>query len=149
VSGEELVLIEGRLTMSGASIESGHYAWVPPGFLRYDTLADRCSALAWFNGPARWVSGDPDGSGAPPEMMVTSTSAEAPEPTPFGVVGRPLRRGGDISVWLLSEPVSLVADDRGWVQAVSIPGRRFVHLTPGQEYEMVAPPLVVRSSGYP
>ena len=146
VSGEEFVVLDGRLDLSGIGVETGEYAWAPAGFVRSDTRADECVAFAWFNGPARWVAGPPS-NGSPPELLVVPTTAGGIDPTPFGIEGRRLHRDHRVETWLLDTTIDLEAGPTGFVQALSIPDRRFVHVPAGQNISgRLAPPLIVRVS---
>lgn len=82
VSGEEFFVLQGSLTVSGQDYLPGSWAWIPPYASRSDSCADSGAlALAWFSGPAYWLSSAGD---------ATATSESASSLPPSG----PLRRRG-------------------------------------------------------
>lgn len=56
--GEEFVVLEGELVVSGVRHRPGHVVYVPAGQPRYDS-SSTCGALAlaWFAGAPQWHSG--------------------------------------------------------------------------------------------
>jgi len=143
VSGEEFVVLEGAIELSGVRVEAGQYAQADPGFVRSGTRADRCVTFAWFNGPARWVTDAPSSSPAA-GMLIADISDAGETESPFGSRGRRLFGDDHVSTWLLGDAVDLRAGD-GFVQALSVPDRRFVHLAAGQSLDSaLAPPVILR-----
>ncbi|WP_109524557.1 cupin domain-containing protein [Nocardia aurea] len=65
LAGEEFVLLEGELRVSGVQYELGHHAWLPAGTLRHSGVAPGGAlVISWFAGTAAWVASDldePDG----------------------------------------------------------------------------------------
>ncbi|WP_433444138.1 hypothetical protein [Nonomuraea sp. CA-141351] len=65
LAGEEFVLLEGELCVSGITYRAGHHGWLPAGALRHSSAAPG-GALAFtsFDGEDTWVRSDldePDG----------------------------------------------------------------------------------------
>ena len=142
VSGEEFVVLEGAIDLSGVRVEAGQYAQADPGFVRYDTRADGCVTFAWFNGPARWVTD----AAAPlaAELLVVDASDTGDAESPFGARGRRLFGDHQVSTWLLGDAVDLRAGE-GFIQALSVPDRRFAHLSVGQTLDSpLTPPVILR-----
>ncbi|NRQ36285.1 hypothetical protein HII36_31285 [Nonomuraea sp. NN258] len=65
LAGEEFVLLEGELHISGISYRPGHHAWIPAGALRHSCSAPGGAlVLAFAAGEPAWVPSDldvPDG----------------------------------------------------------------------------------------
>lgn len=77
LSGEEFVVLQGSLTVSGAEHEAGQWVWVPPLATRSDSSAPRGAlALAWFSGPATWR----DGEGEPAATAAVVSARPVPGP---------------------------------------------------------------------
>lgn len=54
--GEEFVVLEGEIQVSGVTYRAGDTVWFPAGRERRDSRSDAgATALAWFSGPAEWV----------------------------------------------------------------------------------------------
>ena len=55
---EELLVLEGAITVSGTAYAAGDYGYLPP-FVRRTASAtpEGCLALAWFSGPPVWTEG--------------------------------------------------------------------------------------------
>ncbi|MEU4821964.1 hypothetical protein AB0H37_08850 [Actinomadura sp. NPDC023710] len=63
--GEEFVVLEGRLTVSGVAYGPGERGWIRSAVTRRDSRSEAGAlALAWFSGVPAWVDGD---TGTPPE----------------------------------------------------------------------------------
>ncbi|WP_327084916.1 hypothetical protein OIE66_21360 [Nonomuraea sp. NBC_01738] len=65
LAGEEFVVLEGELLVSGVTYRAGHHAWLPAGTMRHDSRAPRGAlALACFDAEPTWVPSEldePDG----------------------------------------------------------------------------------------
>jgi hypothetical protein len=65
LAGEEFVLLEGELLVSGVTYLPGQHAWLPAGALRHSACAPSGAlACTFFAGQATWVRSDldePDG----------------------------------------------------------------------------------------
>lgn len=64
LAGEQFTVLEGSLLVSGNVYKKGDWAWLPAGTTRWDCATEEGAlALAVFDGPPTWVTGD----GAPEE----------------------------------------------------------------------------------
>lgn len=79
LAGEELVVLEGELHVSGIVCRPGDFGWIPARALRFDSgTSSGVLALACFDGPPTWVAGD----GGDPEdvsLRVPLRTAAVPE----------------------------------------------------------------------
>ncbi|WP_395105363.1 cupin domain-containing protein [Actinomadura sp. SCN-SB] len=83
--GEEFVVLEGGLTVSGVEYGPGDHGWIPAGATRHGSRTETGAlALAWFSGVPDWV----DAPGSAPTGEVTPLLTV---PIPEG--GLPLRSG--------------------------------------------------------
>lgn len=66
LAGEEFVVLDGTLHVSGITYRDGDYGWIPAGSLRFDSESPAGAlAVALFDGPPAWVGSDGDaGQGA-------------------------------------------------------------------------------------
>lgn len=94
-TSEELVVIEGSLTLSGEVYVPGDWAFLPAGWLRDGTDADgHVLAYARFGGPARWTRG----AGAPDGVLraqLDPATLGSPTESPLGSGDAWLLRDGD------------------------------------------------------
>ncbi|MFI6481793.1 hypothetical protein ACIBH1_27950 [Nonomuraea sp. NPDC050663] len=116
LAGEEFVLLDGELRVSGRRYRPGDYAWLPARTPRFSSATpDGALAVAWFDAPARWAAGE----GEPPaEGSLHVTLAEAAIPDGGLVLGRATR--------LLDQPPEepgelLTVGDWRWAQHDSGP----------------------------
>src|SRR5690606_31433543 len=59
VDAEEFLVLDGWLELEGVRRVPGHLVHVPAGFVRSHVHTEQgCTALAWFGGPADFVSAD-------------------------------------------------------------------------------------------
>ncbi|MBA2890359.1 hypothetical protein [Nonomuraea soli] len=89
LAGEEFVLLDGELHVSGRRYRPGDYAWLPARTPRAASATpDGALAVAWFDAPPRWVAGE----GEPPaEGCLHVRLAEADVPPGGLALGRATR----------------------------------------------------------
>ncbi|MFI0353377.1 hypothetical protein [Actinomadura sp. 9N407] len=88
LSGEEFVVLEGALTVSGVLYGPGDRGWVPAGATRRDSGTETGAlALAWFSGAPAYVEGE----AAEPSGRTAERTPLLTVPIPDG--GLPLRSG--------------------------------------------------------
>ncbi|MEV3982944.1 hypothetical protein ACIBK9_08580 [Nonomuraea sp. NPDC050227] len=79
LAGEEFVLLEGELRVSGVAYLPGEHAWLPAGALRHSGAAPAGALVCtFFDGEPTWVSSDldePDG----PSLRTPLVSVVVPE----------------------------------------------------------------------
>lgn len=100
-AAEELVVLDGDLTMSGQTYGPGDWAYFPAGWLRDGSESQGgMLGLARFDGPARWVRGVGDHTGA----LRARLSPDALDEPVRGALGTgwPLRDTLTEQVWFLS-----------------------------------------------
>ena len=102
-ASEELVILDGLLTMSGETYGPGDWAFFPAGFVRNGTYAEpSVLAYARFGGPARWHEGLDDNG--PPAVRAHLDEDVMEGPSPLGAGrARLLREGVTESAWLVDE----------------------------------------------
>jgi hypothetical protein len=77
--GEEFVVLDGELWVSGVRYSSGHCGWLPAGAPRHDSAAPAGAlAVAWFAGPPRWT-GDPADRSTEPSLHTALDTTAIPE----------------------------------------------------------------------
>lgn len=88
--GEEFVVLDGALTVSGVAYERGDRGWIAPGVTRRASVSGGGAlALAWFSGVPAWTEGEGAAPADPSGGRVPLLSVPVPE------AGLPLRTGGD------------------------------------------------------
>jgi len=101
-AAEDIVVLEGGITINGVTYAAGSWAYFPEHFPRVISAAEpRMLALARFSGPARWVEGIA-GAAAAEARTVDLDDARAQDDSPFGAAAA-LRRGKTDRSWLLPD----------------------------------------------
>nr|WP_055502599.1 hypothetical protein [Nonomuraea pusilla] len=74
LAGEELVVLDGELTVSGVTYLPGQHGWIPAGALRHECSAPSGAlVLAAFTGDPSWVSSDADVPDGPTQRTPLET----------------------------------------------------------------------------
>jgi hypothetical protein len=129
--GEELVVLEGGLEMSGQTYGPNDWAWIPAGAPRTATRAmPSMLALARFDGPARWHEGE--------SPMVG--------PVLRDVLGEPrvLCRGAHESAWLKEAPSGEAKAD---TELLALKTRTWASIPAGETYPALEGPCFCRTFG--
>lgn len=133
LSGEEFFVLQGSLTVSGQEYLPGSWAWIPPYASRSDSCADSGAlALAWFSGPARWLSSAGD---------ARVTSASAPSLPPSGLLRRRTSGVPGSSEVLATGPTEPAAMDR---ELLSLHEFRWAYVPAHRQPPPLAGPVVMR-----
>lgn len=83
---EEVVWLEGAVTMGGLEHRAGSYCWFPAGHLRTDSrTAEGARAIAWFAGRPTWTPAAP---GTEPEVPRRPRGLGTSDTPPRGAWGR-------------------------------------------------------------
>lgn len=126
---EEVLVIEGAVSVSGTTVSAGEYAFFPPFLTRTASLSPSgCLALAWFSAAPRWSMGT---AGATDAVVHTSVAQ--------------LRRSAGNEVQgsaHLVEQADGVADAPA--EVVSTTSWRWCFRDEGERIPSLAPPLLVR-----
>lgn len=95
---ELVVVLHGRLTVSGVTVSAGEVMWVPPSATRSASASpEGACCVARFGGAPRWERGR--GEDRQPVRGVPGTWATSP----LGVPGRAVTLAGGPPVWWLAE----------------------------------------------
>jgi len=86
---EEVLVIEGEITVSGATYRAGDYGYMPPFHSREDSSSSGCLVLAWFSGPPGWNLGDATGLITHEPAHSKAAVAYRPARSPQGAPGDP------------------------------------------------------------
>lgn len=130
-STEEIFLLDGAVSMSGATYSEGDYGWFPAGYLRSDSSSTGSLTLAWFSGPARWRRCDrsPEGfSGS--DVTVRRRGEGVMVESPLGEA-RCLRAGRRWSTLLLDGVDATVAPEAVRVEMYALDEGLWVSAMPG------------------
>lgn len=126
---EEVLVIEGAITVSGTTVRAGEYAFFPPYVTRRASRSTSgCLALAWFSAAPRWSAGT---AGATAGVVRTSIAQ--------------LRRpaGGEVQGSAhLVEQAAGVADAP--TEVVSTTSWHWCFRAAGDRFPALTPPLLVR-----
>ena len=130
-STEEIFLLDGQVSMSGATYSEGDYGWFPAGYLRSDSSSTGSLTLAWFSGPARWRrrGQSPEGFNAK-DVTVRRRGDGVTVDSPLGE-GRCLRAGRRRTTLLLDGTAAAVAPKAVRVEMYAIDEGLWVSARPG------------------
>lgn len=105
-SGEDFLILDGALTMTGQTYGKGDWVHVPAGAVRAETSSESGAlSLARFGGPARWIQSSEPPMSIPLHRDLAATAALTPLTSPLGPEDAWLLRDeGGISSWLLEPP---------------------------------------------
>ena len=131
--GEELVVLEGGLEMSGQTYGPNDWAWIPAGAPRTATRAlPSMLALARFDGPARWREGaSPMGGPVLREVL--------------GDRPRVLCRGLHESAWMTECPTGVAETD---TELLALRTRTWARVPAGEPLPALDGPVFCRTFGY-
>lgn len=125
--GEEFIVLEGGLTVSGVDYGPGDRGWIPPAVTRRDSRSEAGAlALAWFSGSPAWTEGEGD---APPEPSGERTPLLT-VPVPDG--GLPLWSGSTGETRLYDRAPASFASAARVLWPAAAGGPRWTALGPGE-----------------
>lgn len=140
---EEMFVLDGELTMSGATYVSGDYADFPPGYLRSRSETQPGAlAIAFFDGPADWLRVAPP-SVTNPILPVASREIE-PRVCPTAESARLLHEDAKGSTWLVDNSLVVGAPRDMRLEVVSLSELRWMAVEPGAPIPEFARPLLCR-----
>lgn len=139
---EEFFILEGALHMSGSTYQTGDYAVVPAGYLRFaSTTPDGCLLLAWFSGKAEWTVGVRHGPRYA-DRLVQATWETLPDQRGPAGTGRLLRREGNLSTWILTGELAIEAPTA--TDLFSIPDLTWAQTPAGDILPVMSSPVFAR-----
>ncbi|MCF2531515.1 cupin domain-containing protein [Yinghuangia soli] len=104
--GEEFLVVEGELHVSGTRHVAGDLAWIPAGALRHGSGTDGGAlAVAWFSGPVRWTASDDDVPTGPSTRTNVRTVAVPPRDGLVLRGGRPGEAHGTTALFACPDDV--------------------------------------------
>lgn len=131
---EEIVLLEGDLTVAGVTLEAGDYTWVPAREMRPRTASrSGCLAFGRFGGVPQWTRGRPD---LPPDEPRVNRTAV----TDSAVL---LRERGKARSLVVMQPADL-PPHHGFVEWLSLRDRAWICTAPGEPAPDCSGPVFVR-----
>lgn len=86
--GEEILVLDGELVVSGVRYRAGDYGWLPP-YARRAASATPTGALclAWFSGPPVWTPGEAEWAAGPGRQVALAAAGADPLRTDLGWSG--------------------------------------------------------------
>ena len=140
-TSEELLILDGLLTMSGETYGPGDWAYFPAGFPRRDTFAEpSVLAFARFGGPARWVGREPDSVPAHARAHVSRLGDVVP--SPIGT-GRATELRTD-AAWFIRDINPGVPSPRA-VELFAVDERAWARVAKGETLPTVEGPVFCRA----
>lgn len=131
---EEILLLEGDLTVAGVTVRGGDYTWVPAREMRPRTSSEAgCLAFARFGGGAHWTRGVPASGPEEPRVNLVNVQDKP------GVLHA---RGSESSRIVAS--ASEVPPHEGPIEWLSLVDRTWAFTEPNEPAPDLAGPFFVR-----
>ena len=111
---EELLILDGDLSLNGITWRTGGYAWIPARRMRSgSSSASGCLAFAWFGGMPRWVAGEVPAPVSEADLSFTHWRDAPQREIGKGLCAHELRAGTEHSTWLVEQATPDIFPNRG------------------------------------
>ena len=148
-STEEVLVLNGSLTMSDSELKENDYGWYPAGYLREDSKSQQGALVfAWFSGPARWkrATSTPADLGFEPAAVIHQNSDSASKEADLfdSRMSKKLRSDKLGSTWLVEGTKSASVPKKCMVNMFLVAEKLWYSIGPEEELPIIESKTLLR-----